>query len=70
MTEHWAEEETDNPVYADTRIFLKVPVKHTGVFYSRAGRTGVKSACVATSSQPSSLIRWQPVSVQLSRERG
>jgi hypothetical protein len=24
MTEHWAEEETDNPVYADTRGFFKV----------------------------------------------
>jgi hypothetical protein len=24
MSDHWAEEETDNPVYADTRGFFKV----------------------------------------------
>jgi len=24
MTERWSEEETDNPVYADTRAFFKV----------------------------------------------
>jgi hypothetical protein len=30
MTERWSEEETNNPVYADTRNFLKVEEWTTG----------------------------------------